>query len=343
MAKRLFASLTRPVTLNVSRPLFLALSAVSLALLILGVAAAAAPLPTTCQGVCQCWYWPDYEWIDGHFVTHGPCDHGCAGACAYNDRMPWLPGSCSQVPGQGGCGPICNCRDGDCGGGPNPTTQPPTPVAPPTEPPIPPECPAPGEVREWTKLIPPKIGSPTYRPDHPVVVDQDPNKTGFELHLTFDGGRYEYKTQRLEKVCDDQPEPINGTPQPCRAWHYECPIRCTACYDDPLAAAQIRMRLADPTLDWIQQELAARYPGAQPKEGLPRTWQIAGVADRMHYDAWWRYAPRQPDLLSNGPIDPGTHGGKLVVWTTGTPRSAPQVVERGFEVPVFLLDTTIAK
>jgi len=198
-------------------------------------------------------------------------------------------------------------------------------------------------VREWTKLIPPKIGKPDYRPDHPVVVDQDPNKTGFELHLTFDGGRYEYKTQRLEKVCDDQPDPINGTPQPCRAWHYECPIRCTACYDDPLAAAQIRMRLADPTLDWIQQELATRYPGAQPKEGLPRTWQITGVTNQMHYDAWWRYAPRQPDVLSNGPIDPGTHGGKLVVWTTGTPRSAPQLVERGFEVPVFLLDTTIAK
>jgi hypothetical protein len=42
-------------------------------------------------------------------------------------------------------------------------------------------------------------------------------------------------------------------------------------------------------------------------------------------------------------VDPGTHGGKLVVWTTGTPKSPPQVVERPFEVPVYLLDTTIAK
>ena len=78
---------------------------------------------------------------------------------------------------------------------------------------------------------------------------------------------------------------------PAGAWHYICPIRCTACYDDLFAAPQIRMRLADPALDWIQGELAARYPGAQPKEGLPRTWQIAGVANRMRYDAWWRYAP----------------------------------------------------
>ena len=103
------------------------------------------------------------------------------------------------------------------------------------------------------------------------------------------------------------------------------------------------MRLADPALDWITKELPARYQGAAPKEGLPKTWQIAGTANKMHFDAWWRYAPGQPDFLSNGPIDPGTHGGKLVVWTKGTPKSPPQLVERGFEVPVFLLDTTIAQ
>ena len=30
------------------------------------------------------------------------------------------------------------------------------------------------------------------------------------------------------------------------------------------------MRLADSHVEWIQGELAARYTGAQPKEGLPR-------------------------------------------------------------------------
>jgi hypothetical protein len=63
----------------------------------------------------------------------------------------------------------------------------------------------------------------------------------------------------------------------------------------------------------------------------------------MSVDQWWFYAPGKPDILSNGPLDPGIHGGKIVGWTTGTPKSAPQVVERAFSVPVFLMDTTIAK
>jgi len=224
MAKQLLARLTRPVTLRLSRPAVLGLSAVALAFLATAIAAAIAPAPATCQGVCQCWYCPRYHWIDGTPYCDSSCDHGCAGACAYNDRYPYL-GSCSQEAGQGGCGPVCSCRDSDCGGGPNPTTEPPRVTVTP-EPTPPPDCPAPGEVREWINLIPPKLTFAGYKPDHPVVVEQDPDKQGFRIHITGTGGRYEHKTQRLEKVCDDQPEPINGTPQPCREWHWECPIRC---------------------------------------------------------------------------------------------------------------------
>ena len=247
-----------------------------------------------------------------------------------------------QVPGQGGCGPVCGCRDSDCGGGPVPTGNPPTPVVTP-EPTPPPDCPAPGEVREWINLIPPKLTFAGFKPDHPVVVEQDPDKQGFQMHITGTGGRYEHKTQRLEKVCDDQPEPINGTPQPCREWHYECPIRCAECYNDPFAGIQVRMRLADSTMEWIQGELASRYTGAEPKEGLPRTWQLPGVYGQMSVDQWWIYAPGKPDILSNGPLDPGIHGGKIVGWTTGTPKSAPQRVAAPFAVPVYLLDTTIGQ
>ena len=341
MAKHLFARLTRPVTLRLSRPAVLGLSAVALALIATAIAAAIAPAPATCQGVCQCWYCPRYHWIDGTPYCDSPCDHGCAGACAYNDQYPYL-GSCSQEAGQGGCGPVCSCRDSDCGGGPNPTTEPPRVTVTP-EPTPPPDCPAPGEVREWINLIPPRLTFAGYKPDHPVVVEQDPDKQGFRMHITGTGGRYEHKTQRLEKVCDDQPEPINGTPQPCREWHWECPIRCAECYNDPFDAIQVRMRLADSTMEWIQGELASRYTGAQPREGLPRTWQLTGVHGQMTVDQWWIYAPGKPDVLSNGPLDPGIHGGKIVGWTTGTPKSAPQVVERAFSVPVFLMDTTIAK
>ena len=296
---------------------------------------AIAPAPAACEGLCQCWYCPRYHWIDGNAVCDSSCDHGCVGSCTGDN-------SCDQEAGQGGCGPVCRCRDSDCSAKPEPTKEPPKVTVTP-EPTPPPECPQPDEVREWTTLIPPKVNLAGYKPDHPVVVEQDPDKQGFSLHITGAGGRYEHKTQRLEKVCDDQPDPMNGTPQPCRAWHYECPIRCAECYDDPFDAIQVRMRLDDSSLAWILGDLAARYSGAKPKEGLPKVWQLRGVQRQMSVDQWWVYAPGKPDVLSNGPLDPGVHGGKIVGWTTGTPKSPPQLVERPFGVPVFLLDTTIAK
>ena len=310
--------------------------------------------PAHCDGgVCQCCYCEDRPngecYVDGH---PSGCI-GCAGACAYNDAEPQLPGTCSDG-GRGGCGAyVIWCRSSDCGvrdgGPPAPiSTVPPRPTPRPTPIPDPNNCPALGETREWFNLIPPKIGKPQYQPDHPTVIGQDPNKTGFTMHMVFDGGRYEHKTQRLEQWCGPASagESLGRYGTDCTGdveWHWECPIRCPECYDDPLSSAQIHMRLADPTLDWIQQELAARYPGAAPKEGLPRTWQIIGVANQMHYDAWWRYAPGQPDYLSNGPIDPGIHGGRIVVTTKGTPKSAPQVVQSPFEVPVYLVETTITQ
>ena len=344
-----------------------------LAVLVLLAAAAAwqAPKPASCDGgLCQCWYCEDEInsqcYVDGH--PSSPI--GCVGACAYNDTQPQLPGDCSQVPGQGGCGPdIIGCRSGDCpaqgGNGSGNATPTPTPVPgstavpltplPPTptprpEPPIPAACGAltPGEVREWTNLIPPTIADPEIDPDHPVVVGQDPDKQGFRIHLVFRGGRYEYRTQRLEKWCgpDSAGEAQGRYPTACgedAEWHYECPVRCTECYNDPLDLGQIHMRLADSTKAWIEGELAARYPGTRPLEGLPQTWQIEGLHNQMQYDAWWVYKPGYPDILSTGPIDPGIHGGRIVVSTTGTPKSAPQTVQAGYEAQVFLMDTTIAQ
>lgn len=386
MAKHLPADITRQVMTWLAHPKAWAVQArgrwrafrhrrvvglaalVLLALLALGVGLMVAPTPVACEGLCQCWYCPNYSWGDfdgdgdSEFRCDGPCGTGCVGACAYNDSQPHLPGSCSQVPGQGGCGPVCSCRDSDCpaqGGAtatptgelPPPATVTPMPTATPwPDPVIPDSCSGltEGEVREWTRLIRPTIGEPIFRPDRPVVVDQDPERTGFELHLVFTGGRYEYRTQRLERWCGPQSagESLGRYPVACAAgtqWHYECPVRCTECYDDPLDMAQIHMRLADSTVAWIRGELQARYPGAEPKEGLPRTWQIAGTRDQMRYEAWWRYAPGHPDIQSNGPLDPGIHGGRIVVSTTGTPKSGPQVVQRPFEVPVYLMDTTIVK
>jgi hypothetical protein len=341
MAQHLPAHLTRAVTAlqrrlppKAPRSLLLAGAAVvTLALTLVALVAAVAPEPANCQLVCQCWYCPRYHWSDGVPTCDSPCDHGCAGVCTG-------VGECQQSAGSGGCGPVCSCRGSDCGGVPEPPEDPPPPPPPP---PPPDECPPPGVVWDWVEIHEPTIEHADYRPDHPVVVEQDPDRQGFELHIAGKGGRYEHHTQRLERVCDDQPEPINGTPQPCRAWHYECPVRCPECYDDPFQAIQIRMRLADSTMEWFRGDLSQRYTGAQPKEGLPRVWQLRGVTGQMRVNQWWTYAPGQPDITSNGPLDPGVHGGLIVGWTTGTPKSPPQLVQRPFEVPVDLVDTTIAR
>ena len=39
-----------------------------------------------------------------------------------------------------------------------------------------------------------------FKPDHLVVVEQDPDKQGFQMHITGTGGRYGHKTQR--PPCD---------------------------------------------------------------------------------------------------------------------------------------------
>lgn len=323
-----------------SRPTKLAASALLLAVIVLVIwliATASAPQRALCQSPCLCRYC-DEPTVNGRCPTSGDggCI-GCAGGCT-------SPNNCAWSGSSGGCGAVsCGCRDSDCSAGPEPTAPPVTPGAPPPPPAIPEDCPAPGEVREWFNLIEPKLNLAKFEPDHPVVVGQDPDRQGFRLHITGTGGRYEHKQQQLERICDDQPAPINGTPQPCRAWHYECPIRCVACYDDPFAGIEIRMRLADATVDWIEKDLAGRYYGAARKEGLPRTWQRPGVNRVMWVDQWWTYAPGQPDVLSNGPLDPGIHGGVIAGWTTGTPKSAPQRVAAPFAVPVYLLDTTIGQ
>jgi hypothetical protein len=333
MAKRLFAALTRtvarlvqPVTLQVSRPRFMLGGTLVLAVLILGVSAAASPTPTTCNGLCQCWYWEHYRWEDGRYVTSGPCLQGCVGACQGVNN-------CVQVPGQGGCGPICACRNADCR---------PTPTPAPTQPPPPTDVACP--LIDKVNLLPPAISKPTFEPDYPVVLAQDPTKYGFKIHLVFTGGRYEHWIQRLwqgECLVWSTPEP--GKEAACLKHEYTCENRCVECYDDPLNLGLIHMRLADSSLAWINGELQARYPGAHPQEGLPHSWDIKGVQNKMRYDAWWTYKPGQPDSTSSGPIDPGIHGGRIVITTKGTPKSAPQTVQTGYSVPVYLPDSTIVK
>jgi len=83
MGKRLFARYARPV----------ARLALGMALLFVVIAAvsAVAPRRAACDTPCQCWYCAQYTWVydpntgQNFSRCDSPCDHGCAGACAYND------------------------------------------------------------------------------------------------------------------------------------------------------------------------------------------------------------------------------------------------------------------
>ena len=191
---------------------------VALAALIgVGVWLSEKPQPAYCATSCQCCYCDERPTVSA-WSTVAPPVASVAWRCTKRRRRFLRtfrrPAGAAAGETLSGAGiPTAVLK-------PAPIQNPPTPVPPRPTPPPPPTCPALGEVREWTNLIPPKIGKPEYKPDHPVVLGQDPNKTGFEIHLTFDGGRYEHKTQRLEKVCDDQPEPIaTAHRNRAREWH----------------------------------------------------------------------------------------------------------------------------
>ncbi len=317
-----------------SRPAKLAASALLLAVIVLVIwliASTSAPQQALCQSPCLCRYC-DEPTVNGRCPTSGDggCI-GCAGACT-------SPNNCEWSGSAGGCGPVeCGCRDSDCTGGPAPTSRPATPVPTPTPPP---GCPDPGAPITWIEIIQPKIAAVRYEPDHPVVIGQDPDRRGFDLLINATGGQSRKWKRETVKVCDNG----GSYPEDCpNDWHWECPDRIIERYDDPFQAIEIRMRLADSSVDWIEKDLPGRYYGATRKEGLPHVWALRGVRDQMTVDQRWRYAPGQPDALSSGPVDPGIHGGKIVGTTKGTPLNPPQVVERAFSVPVYLLDTMIGQ
>lgn len=290
---------------------------------------ASLPQETLCQTPCLCRYCDEIPQNNRCPSTGDGGCIGCAGACT-------SPGNCQQEAGSGGCGPVsCGCRGSDCTGDgddhkPKPATRTPTPTPPPCENIV------------WLEIIEPKIQPVRYEPEYPVVVGQDPDRKGFDLLIEATGGRANKWQRELLQLCDDG---SGRYPRDCAdgPWHWECRDTCIECYDDPFDTIQIHMRLADSSLEWLKGELATRYIGAQPKEGLPRSWFLRGVTDQMSVSARWRYAPGSPDALSTGPVDPGIHGGRIVGTTKGTPLNPPQVVERAFSVPVHLLDTTIGQ
>jgi hypothetical protein len=111
-----------------------------------------------------------------------------------------------------------------------------------------------------------------HEPDYPTVVGQDSTFRGFDLIIQARGGYAERREVKLVQQC-----PNGGTdPAACpNAWQWVCDARVLARYDDPIVDIDLPMRLADSSVEWLNDDLRPRYPGASHKEGLPRVDPVA--------------------------------------------------------------------
>jgi hypothetical protein len=274
-----------------------------------------APEDAACAGNCQGCYCDQI--INGTcYVSGRPSGCiGCVGSCIN-------PGECQCRAGRGGCGAVVAwCRSSDCQ--PQPTPAPTaTPVLTPT--PTPPVC-AEGIIDH---IEPPLVVDWYHEPDYPTVVGQDSSFRGFDLIIQARGGYAERREVKLVQQC-----PNGGTdPAACpNAWQWVCDARVLARYDDPIVDIDLPMRLADSSVEWLNDDLRPRYPGASHKEGLPRVFELWN-GEAMSVET---------GLLDYKAQDPGVHGGKIIVTTKGTPLNEPQRLAVPFEVPVYLLDSTL--
>lgn len=277
----------------------------------------AVPSTALCGGNCQGCYCDQI--VNGQcFVNGRPSGCiGCVGACIAEDE-------CQCRAGRGGCGRVIAwCRSSDCEPRPTPQATP-TPALTPT--PTPPAC----TERIYDHIEQPQVVDWFHEPDYPTVVGQDPTFRGFDLYIHATGGYAERRQVALEQICPDGSTDPAACPQ---SWRWQCSTKVIAHHDDPIVDIDLPMRLADSSVEWLNEDLQPRYPGASHREGLPRVFRLwSGEAMAV-----------ETGLFDYKAQDPGIHGGKIVVTTKGTPLSEPQRIAVPFSVPVYLMGSTIGR
>jgi hypothetical protein len=214
-------------------------------------------------------------------------------------------------------------------------------------------CPAPEAIRF----------DPAWRirswPPNPVVAGQDPKREGivYEIELRIPPvifRRYEKEPDRCEPVPD-----ANGDGKPDRSgscWTQigDPPVRwpgdlkpgeCRLVeerYPEPVEGqGALAMVLRKSSIEWIQNELAARYPGARvrmPRILLPVQGQGTVLADKT-FVLTARVNPK--------PVDPGFYDVEIAFNTAGTPVTAPRRIlwrtPPDRPQPVYLIETTLVR
>jgi hypothetical protein len=188
-------------------------------------------------------------------------------------------------------------------------------------------------------------------PNFPVVVGQDPAKTGVALGVSMSVPpvyvSYNVLTESSETSCGwggygypgDNCEGRGSEWRTTTVVTQQC-VRVTETYVDRLANIGVSMNLAQSSIDWITGELAAKYPGARVFQAdwnlFPGTAGAGGfIADNTGFSYQWNSLQTR---------DPGRYIVNVNGSTTGTQYTGP----RGFSFSqetfsVDLLEVALTK
>jgi hypothetical protein len=171
-----------------------------------------------------------------------------------------------------------------------------------------------------------------WRPPHPVVGGQDPSNLGVDVlfDLTLPPATHTWYEE--ETYCQPTPVPLPGeTPEPpvciTRCEQYQEQVR------DTISDVSAALHLRDASQDWIEQELAARYPHAEVRNPDPAAvistgCYYAGLTHHCHSVAHFE------------PVDPGYYA--LTAGATATLNGTRSFgFDPGQDVLVYLKDSTL--
>jgi hypothetical protein len=167
-------------------------------------------------------------------------------------------------------------------------------------------------------------------PNYPLVVGQDPDKTGVTVQFSAHVEPTIYTFWTLEPIEECTPKPWPQTGQDCEIVDWYCEEH-TQTYPECISLASGTLRLTQESKDWILNTLSIRYPEAyvhHPTFSFPASTGCS-----------WSY------LAHNVPVaDPGDWDIYINGQTSGTPVSAARPFGGpAGEFEVWLKETAIIK
>ena len=238
----------------------------------------------------------------------------------YTTMLLYTPNGCGASPA--GCGPQqLGTLPGLTPFGPLPPLGPEDPGFIPPDPLAPPECPSP-------EVIPGAIShsGALAGPNYPLVVGQDPSKTGVNVTFTASVAPTIYHTWEAVPIEECTPRAWPRTGQDCYIVDWYCEQH-TQTFPECVSSASGSLRLTQDSKNWIVNELSIHYPGAyvhRDSFSFPATGGCAWEYNAPHVQV---EDPGEWEIYINGqtsgtPVSParsfGGKSGDFNVWLKET-------------------------